>query len=377
MGLISEEVEVGLGGINKKLFKEKGYDIPSISNKNTKIRVKVTDLPDGSSAKVECKCDGCESVTEIEWRQYKIKVKSDNKTYCHKCSHQLFAGEKCRKSKLENSISFEQWCIDNNKQDILDRWDYKLNKYNPNEISYSTKIKCWIKCPLGIHTSELKTIQSITRDNSKNLCNQCNSFAQYLIDTYGNNALELYWSNKNTINPFEISHLSGVKVWLICQNCNNEKLIDPHTYVRYGIMCPGCSDGFSYPNKFAFNLLEQLGLDFIPEYSPDWIKPKKYDFYFELNDKKYIIEMDGGLGHGNKVYSNSKITIAETLEVDRFKDQLAQENNINMIRINCYYDLNDRFNYIKDNISNNENLNKIFDLSNIIGMNATKTHVIV
>lgn len=75
--------------------------------------------------------------------------------------------------------------------------------------------------------------------------------------------------------------------------------------------------------------------------------------------------MDGGLGHGNKIHSKSKLTVEETLEVDRFKDLLAQENNVTVIRIDCYYNINNQFYYIKNEILNNKELNKNFDLSNI------------
>jgi len=43
--------------------------------------------------------------------------------------------------------TFEQWCLDNNRLDILNRWDYELNKCKPSKIGYSTKKKYYFKCP--------------------------------------------------------------------------------------------------------------------------------------------------------------------------------------------------------------------------------------
>jgi len=56
-----------------------------------------------------------------------------------------------------------------------------------------------------------------------------------------------------------------------------------NVYRAHKIGC-SCSDKNSYPNKFMFNLLEQLKFKFEKEYNPDWIKPKRYDFYFEIDN---------------------------------------------------------------------------------------------
>ena len=42
--------------------------------------------------------------------------------------------------------SFEQWCIDNNRKDFLEAWDYELNSDMPNDIGYSTSKKRYFKC---------------------------------------------------------------------------------------------------------------------------------------------------------------------------------------------------------------------------------------
>ena len=165
---------------------------------------------------------------------------------------------------------------------------------------------------------------------------------------------------KYSENGYNLSYGSNKSEIFICPDCNWEKEHLVYMIIDKGFSCPKCGDGFSYPNKLAFNLLEQLNLDFIPEYNPDWIKPKKYDFYFELNDKDYIIEMDGKLGHGNN-NTLSKLTAKETQEIDDYKDKLAREHNINIIRIDC---LKSDLEYIKNNILSSQ-LNDLFDLSNI------------
>lgn len=156
---------------------------------------------------------------------------------------------------------------------------------------------------------------------------------------------------------------SNDKIIVTCPDCSRikDKKIRIYDIRKYkGISC-SCNDGYSYPNKFAFSFLEQLGVEFISEYSPSWIKPKRYDFYFELNDRKYILEMDGVLGHGKKMHSKSKITKEESVLIDDYKDLKAKEHRIEVIRINSD---ESKLEFIKGEILDSE-LKGLFDLSKI------------
>lgn len=156
---------------------------------------------------------------------------------------------------------------------------------------------------------------------------------------------------------------SSKKIYFKCPDCGeikDKEMTINKLYMKHSIGCK-CSDGISYPNKFAFNMLSQLSINFISEYSPNWIKPYRYDFYFELDNKKYIIEMDGGLGHGKRVHPKSKLTIEDTLKIDIYKENLASTNNIKLIRINCE---NSEIDFISNNITNSP-LNKILNLNNV------------
>jgi hypothetical protein len=123
--------------------------------------------------------------------------------------------------------------------------------------------------------------------------------------------------------------------------------------------CPKCGDGNSYPNKIGFNFLEQLQVNFIQEYSPDWIKPRRYDFYFELLSSKYILEMDGAF---HKLDNNlSKQSAKKSKRIDIYKDEMAIQNGIEIIRIDCS---KSELVFIKNNIMNSKLLS-IFDLNNV------------
>ena len=165
---------------------------------------------------------------------------------------------------------------------------------------------------------------------------------------------------------------SSHKIYPICPECGRiktKKIEIYNIYMNHSIGC-GCSDGQSYPFKILFNIFEQLKINFISEYAPKWIKPKRYDFYFKLNNKKYIVEMDGGLGHGNNNILNGQ-TKEESKAIDDYKDELAKEHNIEVIRIDCDYGNNERLEYIKNNILSSKLVNILF-LNNISWMECEK-----
>lgn len=138
--------------------------------------------------------------------------------------------------------SFGQWCLDNDHQDYIVLWDHKLNMCSPFDISYGDGEKYYFKCPRGIHESTQKHITSIRHDLQKT-CIGCNSFGQYLLDEFGENAIDKYWSSKNIINPFEISKSSRTEVYILCQSKEEhiDYVISCAAFTR-GNRCPVCSN---------------------------------------------------------------------------------------------------------------------------------------
>ena len=109
-----------------------------------------------------------------------------------------------------------------------------------------------------------------------------------------------------------------------------------------------------------FNILRQLNIDFETEYSPEWIKPKRYDFY--IPSMKLIIEMDGAF-HKKDNNMNGQ-TKEHSKDIDNYKDRLAEEHGLKVIRIDCDYGKEDRFDFIKNNIINSE-LSETFRFNNV------------
>lgn len=256
--LITKTIMMKWNGRTKQYYESKGYLFTKIGDE---FEIKVEDLTNGSSIKVEVQCDDCNKKYFTIWGDYKKSVNADNEIYCLKCVRKLYGGENSRKARLKNGISFYEWCISNNKQDILDRWDYELNKCSPSEISFSSigfnKQGYYFKCPRGIHNSELQNITRLTSGQNYTIkCHQCNSFAQWGIDNVCSDFLEKYWDyEKNIVNPFEIEHGNRQKVFIKCQEKNyHESYRIKCVHFTNGSRCPCCKC-----NGGKIHILDSLG----------------------------------------------------------------------------------------------------------------------
>lgn len=164
----------------------------------------------------------------------------------------------------------------------------------------------------------------------------------------------------NPEDGYRYSFGSSKRVSWTCPDCGDisEKTI--YQVVWAGFSCQKCSDGISYPNKFGRALLDQLPIsNHICEYTPDWAKPYIYDNYFEYNGKRYILEVDGAFHYME--HTHSAQSLEDRQATDRIKTELAAQNSISVIRIDCRKSDGE---YIKSNILLSD-LNGIFDLSHI------------
>ena len=176
----------------------------------------------------------------------------------------------------------------------------------------------------------------------------------------------------NTEDAYTHSIGNDKKVLCKCPCCGYEKEISISNLYHQGISCPMCSDGFSYPEKFMINFLNQLKQnnqlnDFIYQYTSKnnkWCGKYKYDFYFIKNEESYIIETHGIQHYEVSFKKTDSKTLEEEQENDKIKFELAIDNGIkleNYITIDCR---KSDLEYIKNNIINSK-LNEIFDLSKI------------
>lgn len=131
-------------------------------------------------------------------------------------------------------------------------------------------------------------------------------------------------------------------VWVRCPDCG--KIRDTKMRIKtlhrtHSIGCI-CGDGISYPNKFMFSVLEQLLqkgaiVSFNREFNKEWLEKKRFDFFVMIDDETMVIvEMDGGLGHGNKILDKSQ-SKEDSIQIDQWKDARAAEQGYKVIRIDA------------------------------------------
>ena len=170
---------------------------------------------------------------------------------------------------------------------------------------------------------------------------------------------------------------SSKKIYFKCPDCNRiskNQITINHLYNRRSIGCI-CQDGISYPEKFMYNLLQQLNINFIFQFSEKWCKQYRYDFY--LPEYQCIIETHGLQHYEVCSYNkNSVEKLKKQKNTDSTKKILALQNGIKK-----YFEVDCKFsdkNHIKNSIiecglldlfsNNNINWNDcaIFATSNIL-----------
>ena len=148
-------------------------------------------------------------------------------------------------------------------------------------------------------------------------------------------------------------YLNGVGSKLVtdfvCPSCGAVTRRAICKVVARGFYCSSCSDGISFPNKvLRFVLLTSEATNISFEYSPDWLGRFRYDGYFEVDQRRYVVEMDGGVGHGNRLFKSAQ-NDSVGLFRDCVKDLLAESHGIFVVRIDCNYrDAANRLEYIRD-----------------------------
>lgn len=141
---------------------------------------------------------------------------------------------------------------------------------------------------------------------------------------------------KDTSKTHIYTAWSSKKEIMICPNCGSEKNCTISYLKKHSYIPCECSDKISMPNKIAYYTLKSISeiTNYQREYTPKWAGNYRYDNYFEYDNKKYIIEMDGSVGHGNQKYKSTEADI-NGLKRDLMKNHLAKNNNIILHRVDC------------------------------------------
>jgi len=152
-------------------------------------------------------------------------------------------------------------------------------------------------------------------------CNACCKTAEKVVKGINDVATTAPWMVPYFVNPndaFIYCKSTRKKTKFKCLDCGKiyERSV-AHIYSTNGVKCI-CGDGQSYPNKFMYSLLEQIGVNFTTEKSFDWSENKFYDDYIEYNGLKIITEQ-----HGRQHY-DKQINLSRCLEQEKDNDKLKR-----------------------------------------------------
>ena len=279
-----------------------------------------------------------------------------------------------------------------------------LIQYNNVEFNVTTNQvkKCQLGRVVGKYTNEFKLTQNILKDSKRNFviidrkrdnkvkwykyhCNKCGNEdwlteSDLLTGKNGCNTccipprklvlgINTIWDTDRWMCDLGVSEedakthtrCSGDKIFVTCPNCGKQKqIVVNKIYNRKTISCT-CGDGISYPEKFVTSMLDQLGIKYIREYSPEWSNNKRYDFYLE--NYNCVIETHGRQHYDNYGFNTcSGRTLGEEQENDKYKKELALSNGIDYyIELNCS---KSELEWLKQSILNSK-LSEIIDLNKI------------
>lgn len=157
------------------------------------------------------------------------------------------------------------------------------------------------------------------------------------------------WMTPYFANPSDAKKYtaySNKKVLFRCDRCGRQKEMLISDVARRGFSCSICSDGISYPNKFIYSLLSQLGIVFQSEARFEWAahvpvswapegKRMIYDIYIPSHN---IIIENQGMQH----YESNGVMegVEQQIENDSAKRDVAIHNGVltsNYIQLDCRY----------------------------------------
>ena len=175
---------------------------------------------------------------------------------------------------------------------------------------------------------------------------------------------------KLLVNPedgYKYSAHNTVKLKFECPYCGNTEGRWLYYVTQTMPYCKKCGDSRSYLERLMSAVLRNLGVEFETEKTFDWCKFElkgkqksgRYDFYFELNGHKYLIEMHGDQHINESAFT--RMSIKDIWYIDITKAELAEENGYTLISI--YSQVSDLEN-VKYEICESI-LSEIFDLSKV------------
>lgn len=331
--ILDEFVKMTWTGDSIKYYQNLGYEF---TKRFDIFNVKIEDLNKNSRIKVNILCDCCGEKLNIQYQSYNRYLK-DGKYYCKKCAMRLYGTKKIVETKLKNSISFGDYCIQNIDENFIEKYWGNQNTISPFEITYNSAQSIYIKCLNNSYHGEYKTKPHYFSRGYR--CGYCSNQKVHPLDSFGETNKDMLhlWSDKNEKSPFDYKPTSGKKVWWKCENnLHDDYERDLNKAHICGYRCPQCvilRNESLFQEKVRKYLSEDLGYNLNHEYkcniratNPKTNRPLPYDN--EIIDLKLIIEVMGIQHYKESSYQSlwkeQGRTSKEQLIYNQWKDKIKK-----------------------------------------------------
>ncbi|MDT0160393.1 zinc-ribbon domain-containing protein [Bacillus sp. AG4(2022)] len=322
MAILENKLIVKVNSANIKYLSELGYKIPKSNIKEgiekyrmgIDLEIKVEDLSRGSHSRITKICDDCGTHTENIMYAHLIKQRElgDGKDRCKACSRKK--GEQTKRETVPYEKTLEHYAMSNGREYLIKELSEK-NNISPRNLHSSANLKLIWEC-LKCGSEYESTLNN--RIFTKSNCPYCAGQKVNETNCLANRRPDIINILYDKTDGYKYTDKSGKKITFKCPDCGSldEKIIK--NVVNAGYSCTKCSDGFSYPEKFMIEVLNQLSIEYKTQKVFDWSQNKRYDFY--LPSLKCIIET-----HGRQHYDNSFYSFGKTLEEEQMNDTLKEE----------------------------------------------------
>ncbi|MBR6548784.1 MAG: zinc-ribbon domain-containing protein, partial [Clostridia bacterium] len=209
-------------------------------------------------------------------------------------------------------ITLKQWCIENNRLDLLDSWDYEMNDFTPNDIAPQSHKQAYFKCSQCNRSLPCRIQDKVL---GKTNCRYCsnriivsgeNDFETWCKENSKEYLLHEWDYEKNNILPSETTPYNDAKVWWKCKEGHSWPAI-VRTRAK-GTGCPYCTNHKLF---IGFNDLETWCKQNNREYLLDeWDYEKNTILPSEItahNEKRVWWKCP--LGHSYKSVLNSRTNL--------------------------------------------------------------------
>jgi hypothetical protein len=329
----TQKVKVKWGRRTKSHYEKKGYIYTALDDE---FEVDVTDLSNGSHAKVKYVCDYCNGKNQFEtkdkYREFKkiLKARKTNNKDC--CGHMECKNKKVHEVYINNLVD-NDLTFGHKFPHLISEWSVK-NIKTPFHYSYGSESKVWWICGKGHEWED--TI--LHRTGSERSCPYCSNYRVCLdncLQTLRPDlALEWHPALNGKLTPYDITCGTDKKYWWRCANGHNF-YTSPSSRTSKGNNCPICRE--SKGEKRVRSFLESKQISLKSQYEFNGLvglgcKNLKFDFaiFNKDNDLISLIEYDGEF-HFNKYYEDDGHE--RLIEHDKRKNQYCNDNDIPLLRI--------------------------------------------